>query len=262
MKNMKIGVCIQETTPMVQGQEFQLWFGNQSTLGGQVVVYQDVSNATFVGSGLNQLAWMVAGANPAVWLRFSWTIAYGFLWSAATPAVDSQQIVSADLATANGITLSHNANGFYFSSPRAASPSGALLIAEDQTVPSTNSAIVGIAMSRAGTLAAAARPNTNLSLTPVAAGSLGYQITFGNYNLEVGAVLTPSSLNPPAAIGFPQGTTVMTAVLGPSNGWTVAPGPPTSRHSDSFIDYRAGIGVVSATNPPGPKKQLDLGRGS
>lgn len=247
---------------MTQGQQFQLWFGNQSTSGGQAVVYQDPANVIFGGSGLDQLAWMVAGANPNVWVRFSWSIAYGFLWSAASPAVDSQQIVAADLATANGITLSHNTNGFYFGSPKATSPAGSLLIAEDQSVPSTGQTIVGITMSGAGTLATAARPNTNLTFTPAGVAGLGYLLSFGSYNLEVGAVLTPSSLNPPATVVFPQGTTVMTAILGANNGWAVVPGPPAARRVESFVDYRAGVGIVPPGDQEGPYGQRGLGRGS
>lgn len=231
---------------MSQAQRYELWFDNQSLAGGQAVVYQSLGNVTFSGSTLDQLAWMVTGANPSVLVRFSWSVDYAFVWVSESPSSASQQILPADLQTANRVVLSHNQNGFLFSPPQAATPAGSLLITEDTTVPTVSDAVAGIGMSSAGTFATPARPNTNLSFTPASLSSLTYQITFGSYDLEVGAILTVSGLNPPGTVVFPQGVTAMTATLSAANTWSVVAGAPTRRLSH-FIDYRAGIGVVSSS---------------
>ena len=52
---------------MSESDKFELWFNNQSGAGGRACVYQPVANVTFSGTGPQQLAWLMAGANPSVW---------------------------------------------------------------------------------------------------------------------------------------------------------------------------------------------------
>ena len=88
---------------MSESDQFELWFNNQSGVGGEACVYQPTTNVTFSGTGLQQLAWLMAGANPSVWVRFVWTVQYGFIWIDYGP-VESFQKVAADLVTANKVT--------------------------------------------------------------------------------------------------------------------------------------------------------------
>lgn len=238
---------------MTQGPSFELWFENQSLAGGQALVYQPASNVTLTSPAPQQLAWMVVGANPSVSVRFTWSLDYGFLWIDETPARTSQQIVAADPQSANRVALSHNQNGFFFGTPTASSPTGSLMIAEDATIPAASEAVAGISMSGAGTFAVPVRPNTNLTFTPAATSSLSYRISFGSYNLEVGDLLVPATLNPAGTVVFPQGVTAMTAILSPTNTWTIASGAPRRRAS-SLIEYQAGVGVVASA--PAPEKTV------
>lgn len=222
--------------------QFELWFENHSSSGGQAVVYQALANVKFNGSGLEQLAWLVTGANPDVWVRFVWQVDYGFVWT-DTGEAESGQHVAADPETSNQISLSYNQFGFQFGPAHAGSPAGTLLIAEDASIPTLNQAVAGIGMDGAGTFAVAARPNQQLAFTPADPADLGYLITFGTYALDVGDVLEPATLNPPGTIAFPAGVTAMTAVLDSSNSWTVTPGAP--QDPMLFRTYQAGIGFVS-----------------
>jgi hypothetical protein len=230
----------------MSGQQYQLWFGNQSSVGGQALVYQDVVNVAFSGSNLLQLAWLVVGANPGVWVRFGWNLSYGFQWQSQSGPARSYQVVAADPQSANRVVLSHDQNGFVFSTPTASSPSGSLLVAEDPTVPAAAATTTGIAMSGAGTFATPVAPNTTLSFTPTNAAQLVYRITFGSSTFAVGDVVTPSALNPGATVTFPVGVTAMTAVIDSQNTWTVTSGAPQLRLA-RVLDYRAGVGIVTPT---------------
>lgn len=231
---------------MTQSDQFELWFGNQSGTGGQALVYQDLANVAFTGQGLQQLAWMVAGANPSVWIRFLWSVDYGFVWSDESQTASFQN-QPADLQTANQVTLSHNQFGFLFSAPRAGSPAGTLLVAEDGSIPVANQALAGISMSQAGIFAVAAGPNRNLAFTPAASAALSYQITFGQYDFSVGDQIVAATLNPAGDVTFPTGVTVMTAVLDTANRWSVTSGAPSLSRAAGYsvLTYQAGIGLVA-----------------
>ncbi len=222
---------------MTQSAELTLWFGNQSSQGGQACIYHNTANVTFSGGTPQQLAWMVAGANPSVWVKFTWSVDYGFLWIDRA-SNESFGRAPADLEDANQIPLSSNQYGFLFGTPQAGDPTGALLIQEDGTIPVGSQAVAGISMAGAGTFAAAAAPRQNLAFTPVDTASLGYAITFGPYDLSVGDSITPATLNPSGAITFPAGVTVMTARLNAANAWTVTQGEPSSLPKN-YIHYRA-----------------------
>lgn len=230
---------------MEQTQQFELWFRNQSLSAGQAVVYQSTGNVSVSSAPLLQLAWMVAAANPSVYVNFSWTLGYNFVWSNVDDEIASEQVIAADPDSTNQVTLSFNQNGFTFGTPTASTQPGSLLIAEDASVPVESQAITGIGMSGAGTFALTASPNTNLMFTPTASTALTYLITFGTYGVETGDVI-PGTLNPPGTVAFPQGVTTMTATLSANNSWTITSGPPPSARD--FIEYRAGVGVVSGAD--------------
>ena len=135
--------------------------------------------------------------------------------------------------TANRITLSHNANGFYFGTPKASSPSGSLIVAEDATVPTGSSAVVGITMGGAPSFGTPAAPNQTPVFTP--ASDLSYLITFGTYTFQVGDVITPATLNPSGPVSFPIGTSAMTAVLDATNTWKVTPGRPFLTKTQTYV---------------------------
>ena len=218
---------------MSESDQFELWFNNQSGVGGEACVYQPTTNVTFSGTGLQQLAWLMAGANPSVWVRFVWTVQYGFIWIDYGP-VESFQKVAADLVTANKVTLSHNDHGFYFGTPQASTPSGSLIVVEDATVPTVNSAVAGITMGGAPSFSTPAAPNRTVVFAPASTTVLSYCITFGTYAFEVGDVITPATLNPAATIDF-SGTSVMTAVLDATNSWKVTPGGPPLTAAVAYV---------------------------
>ena len=231
---------------MSESDQFELWFNNQSGAGGRACVYQPTGNVTFSGTGLQQLAWLMAGANPSVWVRFVWTVRYGFIWIDSGP-VGSFQKIPADPVTANKVTLSHNAQGFYFGTPQASTPSGSLIVVEDATVPTVNSAIAGITMGGAPSFSTPAAPNRTAVFTPTSTTALSYCITFGNYTFQVGDVITPSMLSPAATIEF-SGTSVMTATLDATNSWKVTPGgPPLKAAAAAYVTCFADA------QPIGPK---------
>ena len=229
---------------MSDSEQFELWFNNQSGAGGKACVYQSLSNVTFSGTGLQQLAWLMAGANPSVWVRFVWTVQYGFIWIDYGP-VDSFQKVAADPVTANKVTLSHNDHGFYFGTPQASTPSGSLIVVEDATVPALNSAVVGITMGGAPGFGTPAAPNRTAVFTPASTSALSYCITFGSYTFQVGDVITPLTLNPAGLVTF-TGTSVMTAVLDATNSWKVTPGGPPRTAAAAYVTCFAEIQPIGS----------------
>lgn len=218
---------------------YELWFENQSPNPGLACVFHGKGNVT-ANVQLNQLAWMIQGANPGAAIQFRWVLDYAFLWRDQDPP-QSQGIVPADPETANSTVLSRNAFGYKFSSPSAGA-SGQLSIEEDDSVPSENQALVGIGMHGAGTFALNASPNQTCVFTPTQ--TLDYHITFGQYTLQVGDVLVPAALNPAGVVRFPAGVTTMTAILDSSNAWSFTPGGPSNGSTEKASIYEAGKGVV------------------
>jgi hypothetical protein len=224
---------------MCQEDCYTLWFKNQSTRPGWAIIYQDRKNASS-GQEIQQIAWMVCGANPSVSIQFKWTLDYTFFW--VDGASNTRQKKTANLETANSTVLSYNEFGYSLSDPSQGTTAGTLRITEDTSVPALGQkTLVGIGMSGAGTFAAPAVPNQNLTFTPQPASSYLYYITFGDYALRVGDVLDPSALNPSQVIQFSPGITSMTAALDSTNSWTVTQGGPTSHAvvSGSLL-YEAG----------------------
>lgn len=227
---------------MANTQEYNLWFVNQSDLGGKVCVYQDKSNVKFNRADPKVLAWALTGANPSTVVRFTWTIDYNFVWFNYAP-IRSQQIEPADLNTTNSVVLSRNQYGFYFRPPQSGN-AHQFLISQDASLPSVSKALVGIGMGGAGTFAYPVMPNNQLTFTPV--GTLSYWITFGQYTFEVNDPLTIPILNNPKQITFPYGVYEMTATLNKANDWNITPNI-NSRDAvaNKVIVYEIGKGAIS-----------------
>jgi hypothetical protein len=235
---------------MVSSQQYSLWFVNQSVNSGKVCVYHDKNNVTSNVSDLNVLAWMLTGANQSVTVQFTWTIDYNFVWFDYAP-IRSQQIEPAALSSTNSIVLSHNQYGFYFQPPQSSGIVNTLSIAEDNSLPVANNAVVGIGVHNAGTFAAAVTPNSNLTFTP--ASNLSYWISFGQYTFEVNDPLTIATLNNPGKISFPYGVYTMTATLNQDNTWTIKVGQPSQEvlalaKASHCLRYKAGKGVILESN--------------
>ena len=227
---------------MAQTNQWELWFGNQSTNAGKACVYQNTENVA-ANVQPKQLAWMVYGANPTTWILFRWSLEHAFIWIDQGPP-ETYQVAPADLATSNSITLSHNEFGYFFSG-QAAGALGRLAIMEDDSVPSFNKAMAGIGMDGAGTFAVAASPNQALAFTPAPASDLSYLITFGPYTFQAGAVLDIPVLNPSGLVRFPAGVNSMIAILTSANQWDINPGQPSLEIMERALVYEAGIGVVA-----------------
>ena len=232
----------------MSAQQYTICFINQSGYAGKVCVYQDSNNVAFNQGAPTVLAWMVTGANPSVQVNFKWQTDYNFVWfDYAVP--QTQQIIAANINTANAVPLSWNNYGYYFLATQAANL-GQLLIKLDATIPSINNAVAGIGMSGAGIFASSARPNTQASYTPTVDGKLAYWIGFGApfvLNEPINLATLPTN---PEQISFPPGVYIMTAVLNSQNIWSMYPGPPASKDAQTestVINYEAGQGIITST---------------
>lgn len=229
---------------MGSGQQYGLWFVNQSSNAGKACVYQDQGNAA--AQAAKVLAWMVTGANPSVQVNFVWALDYDFAWF-DYDAPRSQGISSAGLTADNSVAFARNQYGYYFQAPTAGT-SGQLSIRADGSIPSVNNTLVGIGMHGAGTFACPAGPNLNYAFTPVQDAILAYWISFGSYSFDVGDPVDPSTLNNPGKIIFPYGVYVMTAVLNSQNLWSIHAGPPgnAAQVDVEAVVYEAGKGLLTS----------------
>lgn len=168
------------------------------------------------------LAWLTAPAWPDTSVTFEWTLDYNFVWSQTgvlKPGVtfQAQQSVPADPEDleSNQILFDYSNDAFSFSEGNAlGNPQrGSLYIRELSAVP-TGSASVGIGMSNSGVFAVEAQPNMNLAFTP----NPSYWVAAGMF--EDGEVIDIEQITNDAEVLY-QGTTDMTAVLSPSNTWSV-----------------------------------------
>jgi len=206
-------------------------------------IYQAKDNVS-ANEEIQQIAWIVYGANSYSWTHFKWSLDYVFFWI-DHDLQTSWQTKPADPKAANSTVLSHNEFGYVLSDPYSSrESSGTLRITQDASVPATGNTLVGIGMDGAGTFAATANPNQILAFTPKPPSSHLYYITFGQYALQTGDVLDPSVLNPPGAVQFTPGFTSMTATLDSTNAWAVTPGrPPEEELRAANLFYEAGIGL-------------------
>jgi rhizosphere induced protein len=230
---------------MTIGQQYSLWFINQSTAAGMACVYQDLANINSP-TNVDTLAWMLAGVNSSVMVKFIWRTNYNFSWfDYANPR--TQQIIDADLNDKNSVVLTQNFYGFYFSEPIKTDSRNTLTVNQDGTLASVTSAVTGIGMGGAGTFARSVAPNVKSVFSTVGDSSLVYRISFGYYDYDVNDRLDLSELNLSQRISFPAGVYEMTAVLNAQNVWKVYPGRPDSMSAvaaTTHFLYQPGIGLL------------------
>lgn len=207
-------------------RHYTLWFVNESLSGGQACLYHDAGNAGCNHADAQALAWMVAGANTTVQLRFDWDVTYSAVWTERAPAARSRQLWPAPARDGAAVTLERNRYGLVFEAAPERAARGHIAIATDSSVQPCVGAVVGIGMHGAATFALPLQPNTNTVFTPAGERELVYWISFGAYALEAGDPVQPAMLNPGARICFPDNVSTMTAVLSPQNLWSIRPGNP------------------------------------
>jgi rhizosphere induced protein len=172
------------------------------------------------------LAWFVEPAHPTTVVDFTWQEDYSFVWAQtgslsagvqfrakqawpADPSDPAQQQVQ--------FTFLRDAYTFQEGTAVGTPKIGNLYIKETDQLP-LNEASVGIGMAGAGTFAVSAQPNQNLVFTP----HPEYWITAGTFT--PGQVVDIEEMSNVAALPFPPGVFVLTAILNPDNTWTVENG--------------------------------------
>ncbi|MEL7058776.1 MAG: hypothetical protein AAGN46_01995 [Acidobacteriota bacterium] len=226
-----------------------LWFVNDSSNAGQVIVAQSFSN---LGSGTtggnSQLAWLQTGANQGVSVNFQWSIDDDFVWFASQGATSSQQVLATS-STEDVVTLSFDSRGFKFQQVTDVSREAtSLQVQQDGSIPNPSNCRVGIGMSGAGTFAQAAQPNIDLAFEVVSTAN--YAIAFGNWTVATNDTLPAVVVDSLTEFTFATGYTTMTATLSTQNTFTITPGPPPESAAESkrpTVVYRAGVGVVSSS---------------
>lgn len=195
---------------------YSLVVKNNSNNSGSFCLYQKQPDLL---PNAYSLAWFARPTRPTTMTSFDWTLDYSFVWSETgrlVPGVifDASEMVPADPASANQITLTNNGGAFTFQDQSHGPQSGTLYIREASSIP-MNLAAVGIGMSGSGTFVTQAQPNMNLQFTP----RPSYWIAFGNF--EQGEVLDVEALSNTAQIEFPPGVYSMEATLNADNTWTI-----------------------------------------
>jgi hypothetical protein len=203
--------------------QYSLTVTNNSTQFRDLCVYQKPVDLGV--PNVMSLAWLTAPAWPGTTVKFSWSLDYCFVWSQTgtlKPGVTflAQQTEPADPddLNSNQIVFGYSQGAFDFMTGSASGTPqlDSLYIRELSTVPA-GAATVGIGMSNAGVFAVQAEPNINLVFTP----HPEYWITAGDF--EHGEVLDIEQITNEQQVDF-SGTFDMTAVLGPTNTWTVTSG--------------------------------------
>ena len=200
------------------GADYTLIFKNQSTMVGDVCVYQQDPDMGM--QDVMSVAWFAKGAAPTTQLTFRWSIDYCFVWDevgqlSSGIVFEAAQIWDADLRTLNAITLTLLRGDIYtFADQRAGPYEGNLYIYGGSMLP-VGEVAVGIGMSGRPTYVASAQPNWSWVFTP----KPSYWITFGTY--ETGVVLDVESISSFAEIEFPPNVYSMTAILQPDNTWKI-----------------------------------------
>ncbi|MGF1766830.1 hypothetical protein L4D06_05535 [Enterovibrio makurazakiensis] len=205
-------------------QQYKLHFVNNSTMAGDICVYQKDPNLNV--PEVMSLAWFSKGTNTGTKADFTWNIDYSFIWDETgvlIPGVifDASQNKPADLTENNVITLTKNQYGYEFDAQQTGEPSGSLVINQDATIPS-NQASVGIGMSGNGTYAVQAQPNIKATFTPHPV----YWLTFGTF--EQGQVLDIGQITNKTELKFPPNVYEMYAELTADNKINVSETPISS----------------------------------
>ncbi len=200
--------------------QLQLILINNGKNPGNLVVYQQTGNQV----ASNRLAWFSKYVYPSTQVSFSWDPQdLDFVWSGTGQiqsgvVFEASQVVPANLATSNKITLSYNGTEhvFFFNGQTAGEPTGVLIINQDSTLPA-NAAAVGIGVAGRATFAVQAQSNMMLQVTYKPT----YWVTFGT--VQQGEFFTIESTLTPIQVEFPANVNSMTVTLNADNTWTVKP---------------------------------------
>lgn len=193
---------------------------NNSKNPGNLVVYQSMPDP----SSTPPLAWFSKYVYPQTRVSFAWDPNdWDFVWS-GTGQIESgvvfeaSQVVPANLADSNQITLSYDSTNhiFFFKDQGPGPTPGNFYIKEDSTLPA-NAAAVGIGMAGRATVVVQALPNFTVQITP----KPEYWVTFGI--VSQGQFFTITEMLPPVQVVFPPNVNSMTVTLNPDNTWTVTP---------------------------------------
>lgn len=201
-------------------QNYTLRFKNRSGSQHDFLCYQqgiDV-NTPYIYT----LAWFAKPVANGVDVDFTWSIDYSFVWSeqgTLKPGItfSAQQVIDADLQTANLVGFTDSAGAFQFGAPNATGTAGSLTIDCDGTIPK-NAALCGIGMSGQGTHVVAAEPN----FAAVFSVHPEYWISFGSF--VPGQVVDTQTMVNSEPVPFPVNVYGMTATLDSGNNWTLAQG--------------------------------------
>lgn len=200
-------------------QQYTVNFVNNSNNPGTAYMYQ--TDPGLVIPAPASLAWFAYGSNPGVTNTFMWSIQYSMIWSTTATLVPGVVVIAAQnlpcgLTSSNEATFSKNQFGFLLSGQTTGSPSGSIIIAQDNSIPA-GTASIGIGMSGAGTFAIPAQPNITAIFTP----NPTYWISFSLAPVQQGTVLITQSTNS-AMIQFPPNLFTCTATLNSQNQWILS----------------------------------------
>jgi hypothetical protein len=200
---------------------YSLTVTNNSTQFQDIVVYQKQVDLG-VPNALS-LAWFAKGAYPGTSVTFDWSEDYCFVWSEMGDLQKgatflAQQVVQADPENIeqNQIQLGYGRGAFTFVDGSAAGTPqlGSLYIRALPTVP-TDTAVVGIGMSGAGTFVVPAQPNLNYVFTP----KPSFWVAAGTFTQ--GQVLDTEEITNEQQVTF-DGTFSQSLTLGATNLWAPA----------------------------------------
>lgn len=231
------------TTPAwSDGKRRELIFENQSTMEGNVCVYQ--SPPITSPPGVMTLAWfcqpfpkqLQGGTSQVV---FQWTEDYYFVWFqtgklASGITFTASQTLLANLKTANEVTLHKSSvDSYTFTEQQQGSEPNILFIEQAQSI-TPHEVLVGIGMDRSGTALVQALPNLRATFkidkNPI------YWIFIGNY--KIGQVLNETEITNKAEIQFQGNVNSMMAVLRENNTWCIQ---QTGQSKCSDEDKRAMV---------------------
>lgn len=214
---------------------YSITFKNGSSNHGRVCIFQKQAD---LPPDVHSVAWFARTAAPKTQVRFTWDLTYCFVWSLTgamvpgrtiifpnqpgeiTDGVEAGQILQADLATLNQVTLSCADQSCAFVDGKGGPRSGKLGILTDATIPGDRLAC-GFGMAGRPTFVTQAKPRQAYRYRP----RPEYWISFGQY--RPGEVLAPdpdSSMI--AQVEFPANVFSVTATLQAGNTWDVRPTSP------------------------------------
>lgn len=196
------------------GQTYSLTVMNNSTMDGNICVYQQAPNVNV--PGVLTLAWLSKRAHPGTSVTFSWSLDYNFVWSEqgdlrpGTTFKASQTVIGADLTNYNQVGFDYD-GAYAFTEATKGPRTGSLYVMQGPNIP-PQEAHVGIGMSGFGTFVVPAQPNIELYFTP----HPKYWVVFGDY--EQGEVIDITQVTQARQVEF-DGAFDLNLTLNKQNLW-------------------------------------------